>query len=247
MPISPNQGPTSGGQTVTITGTNLANALYVKFGVNDATITANTPTSVTLTSPAGNGVANVSVTTNGGTSNSLAYFYIPPPIVIALSDESGPLAGGNTVTITGYYLSTASSVSFGANAATPTIISDGKISVTVPEGSSTGSVDVSVTTTGGISSQLNYTYVDAPTITTITPSSGPTDGGTAVTITGTDLTYTTNVTFDGVTASFIVSNSTTVTAITPAGTAGAVDVVVTTTGGSATEVGGYTYLSGPGI
>lgn len=51
MPISPNQGTTGGGTTVTITGTNLAGASAVNFGSKLATITANTPTSVTVTSP----------------------------------------------------------------------------------------------------------------------------------------------------------------------------------------------------
>lgn len=53
MPISPNQGSTGGGTTVTITGVNLANATAVKFGSKLATITANTPTSVTVGSPSG--------------------------------------------------------------------------------------------------------------------------------------------------------------------------------------------------
>ena len=46
---------------------------------------------------------------------------------------------------------------------------------------------------------------------------------------------------------FGVINSTTLVAITPAGTAGAVDLVVTTSAGSATATGAYTYVSGPGI
>lgn len=45
MPISPNQGSTGGGTTVTITGTDLANASAVKFGSKNATITAFNPTS----------------------------------------------------------------------------------------------------------------------------------------------------------------------------------------------------------
>jgi uncharacterized protein (TIGR03437 family) len=89
--------------------------------------------------------------------------------------------------------------------------------------------------------------VDAPTITTLTPTSGPTSGGTAVTITGTNLSTTDSVTFDGVDSPFTVISSTAVSAVTPPGAVGAVDVVVTTTGGSATEVGGYTYVAGPGI
>ncbi len=247
MPISPNQGSSSGGTTVTITGTNLANASAVHFGSNNATITSNTPTSVTTTSPAGTGVVSVNVTTAGGTSNSLAFFYISPPFVLSLSSYSGPLAGGNTVTISGFNLATASSVSFGSNTATPTILNDGQITVAVPAGSSTGNVLVFVTTAGGTSASLSYNYVDSPTIDTISPTSGSVNGGTAVSITGTNLLTTTNVTFDGTTAFFGVISGTTLSVITPSGTPGAVDVVVTTTAGSATSEGGFTYVASPGI
>ncbi|MFJ7947183.1 hypothetical protein ACIQ6K_26545 [Streptomyces sp. NPDC096354] len=38
-----------------------------------------------------------------------------------------------------------------------------------------------------------------------------------------------------------------VSAVTPPGNAGAVDVVVNTTGGSATAAAGFTYVAGAGI
>ncbi|WP_412758362.1 IPT/TIG domain-containing protein, partial [Legionella bozemanae] len=38
-----------------------------------------------------------------------------------------------------------------------------------------------------------------------------------------------------------------VTVVTPAGTAGAVDVVLTTPGGDVTSAGGYTYVAAPAI
>ncbi|WP_392756723.1 IPT/TIG domain-containing protein [Streptomyces sp. LN590] len=246
MPISPNQGSTGGGTTVTITGINLAGASAVRFGSKPATITANTPTSVTVTSPSGSGTVPVTVTTAAGASNPLNFYYIGAPFKASLSAASGPSAGGNTVTISGTGLATASSVAFGGNNATPTVTSDSLLSVTVPAGTS-GSVGVSVTTTGGANNGFSYTYVDPPTITSLAPTSGSTSGGTAVTITGTDLSTTESVTFDGVTAPFGVINSTTVSAVTPPGSAGAVDVVVSTTGGSATAAAGFTYVAGAGI
>jgi uncharacterized protein (TIGR03437 family) len=89
--------------------------------------------------------------------------------------------------------------------------------------------------------------VDAPAITAISPSSGPSAGGNAVTITGSGLTHTNSVTFDGNPANFLVINATDIAALAPLGNAGSVDVVVTTAGGSATAVGAYTYVGGPGI
>ncbi|OPF75581.1 cell surface protein [Streptomyces antioxidans] len=247
MPISPNQGSTAGGTTVTITGVNLGGATAVHFGSKLATITANTPTSVTVISPSGAGVVPVTVTTGGGTSNPLNFFYIGAPFKTGLSDSSGPLAGGNTITINGTALSTATSVSFGANSATPTVVNDGQLTVTVPAGAAEGSVGVSVTTAGGTNNGLTYTYVDTPTIISVAPTSGPTSGGTSVTITGTDLSTTESVTFGGTPAPFGVISDTVVTAVTPPGAAGPVDVVVTTNGGSATAADGFSYAAGPGI
>ncbi|MFF6785459.1 IPT/TIG domain-containing protein [Streptomyces sp. NPDC012510] len=248
MPISPNQGSTGGGTPVTITGTNLSNTSDVKFGSKSATsITNVSPTQVTAVSPSGTGTVGVTVTTPGGTSNPLSFFYIGAPFKSSLGANSGPLAGGNTITLNGTGLSTATSVSFGGVTATPTVTSDSSLSVTVPAGAAAGPVSVSVTTAGGTNNGLSYTYVDTPTIGTIAPDEGPTSGGTAVTIAGTNLDSTDSVTFDGVPAPFSVINSTTLSAVTPPGTAGAVDVVLTNPAGSATAVGGFTYVAGPGI
>jgi hypothetical protein len=89
--------------------------------------------------------------------------------------------------------------------------------------------------------------VAAPTVTDIDPDAGPTAGGTGVTIDGAGFTPATSVTFGGTPASFVVISDTELSAVTPAGAAGAVDVVVTTTGGSATLTGGFTYVAGPGV
>ena len=85
----------------------------------------------------------------------------------------------------------------------------------------------------------------APTITSITPSSGSTAGGTVVTITGTNFTGATSVTFGGVAASFTVVNLTTITATTPAGAAGTASVLVTTPGGTNASNTLYTYVTAP--
>ena len=85
--------------------------------------------------------------------------------------------------------------------------------------------------------------VPEPTITSITPTSGSTAGGTAITITGTSLTGATSVTVGGVAAtSVVVVSSTSVTAVTPAGTVGAKSVAVTTPSGSASLASAFTYV-----
>ena len=79
----------------------------------------------------------------------------------------------------------------------------------------------------------------APTIATVSPSSGPTSGGTPITITGTNLSGAT-VTIGGAPFTVVTDNGSTITGNTPAGTAGLANVVVTTAGGTVT--GGFTYV-----
>lgn len=96
----------------------------------------------------------------------------------------------------------------------------------------------------GASRTRRVVAVNAPTITAVSPSVGSPSGGESVTITGTDLTGATSVTFGGVAATnVVVVNASTVTATVPAGGPGAVNVAVTTSGGTATATGAYTYVS----
>jgi hypothetical protein len=67
--ISPVTGPTAGGETVTITGTGFTAATGVNFGTVAATaLTITSDTQLTVSSPAGTGMVNVTVTTLAGTS-----------------------------------------------------------------------------------------------------------------------------------------------------------------------------------
>jgi formylglycine-generating enzyme required for sulfatase activity len=87
---------------------------------------------------------------------------------------------------------------------------------------------------------------DAPAATAVSPTSGPTAGGTLITLTGTNLLGATGVTFGGVAASSVqVINATTVTAVTPGGTAGTVTVAITTPSGTASLPGAFTYVTVP--
>ncbi len=72
-----------------------------------------------------------------------------------------------------------------------------------------------------------------PSVTGVNPSSGPTSGGIAVTITGTNLKGATAVEFGSNAATNVtVVSSSQITTTAPAGSAGTVDVTVTTPGGT---------------
>ncbi len=92
--------------------------------------------------------------------------------------------------------------------------------------------------------EASYHLTAAPALTGISPASGHMDGGTTVTITGTELDSATEVIIGGVAAKDVVRvNATTITATTPAGRPGVVDVSVMTAGGTSMGVGLYTYVA----
>ena len=178
--------------------------------------------------------------------------YVAAPTVTGLSPTGGPTDGGTSVIITGTNFTGATAVKFGStNATSYTVNSAAQITAASPGGS--GTVDVTVTTTGGTSATSSadqYTYVAAPTVTGLSPTGGPTAGGTSVIITGTNFTGATAVKFGSTNAtSYTVNSAAQITAASPAGS-GTVDVTVTTTGGTGTGTGLYTYtgvttFSGP--
>jgi hypothetical protein len=110
----------------------------------------------------------------------------PAPTVKKLSVKTGPAAGGTTVTLTGTGFTGASAVRFGATDATSfTVNSATSITAVSPAGTS-GTVDVRVTTPNGANGSFRndqFKYGN-PTITTVSPSSGPKAGGTSVTVSG---------------------------------------------------------------
>jgi hypothetical protein len=232
-----------------LTGTGLMGATAVTFGGTPATsFTVDSATQITAVAPAGAaGTVQVTATTGGGTSNGVAYTYVAVPVLTAIVPSSGPVSGGTVVVITGTGLTGATAVTFGGTPATLfTVNSDTQITALTPAGSA-GTVQVTVTTAGGTSNGVGYTYIAVPTLTTVVPSAGPLAGGTSVVLTGTGMTGATAVTFGATPAtSFTVNSATQITAVAPAGSAGTVQVTVTTAGGTSNGVA-YIYVAVPAL
>jgi len=167
-----------------------------------------------------------------------------PPTITSVSPKSGPLAGQTAITITGTNLANPTSVTVGGAAATSITATATSITATTPAGTA-GTQNVVVTTAGGsVIKTSAFTYVAAPTITSVSPATGPAAGGTQILIEGANLENPTSVTIGG--AAAVVANVVAdgkIRATTPAGTAGAQNIVVTTAGGSVTKAGGFTYVA----
>jgi len=131
---------------------------------------------------------------------------------------------------------------FGDIAEDATVLSSGTYSVTAPLRKS--APWVMQMATFGASGPVSVPN-PAPTVSAISPPSGPVAGGTPIAITGTGFLAGAKVSLGGTTATGVnVVSSTSITATTPANASGAANVVVTNTHGrSGTLSGAYTYTS----
>ena len=142
-------------------------------------------------------------------------------------------------------------VKFGSASATGvTVASATSLTATAPAG--TGTQDITVTDSAGTSAVTaadRFTYQSAvpnpPTVTAVSPSSGPSAGGTQVTVSGTGFAAGATVKFGSASATGVtVASATSLTATAPAGT-GTQDITVTDTAGTSavTAADRFTYQS----
>ncbi|MDH6628970.1 hypothetical protein M2271_006805, partial [Streptomyces sp. LBL] len=227
-------------------------ATAVSFGGVAATsFTVNSATQITaVTPPHTAGAAAVIVTAPGGSSDpdnpSAYFFYAASPSLATVTPSSGSTVGGATVALTGNDLLGATAVSFGGVAATSFTVNSATQITAVTPPHTAGTAAVTVTTPGGTSNPVGYVYLTLPALLALAPDQGPTQAGTVVTVTGTDLTTTTEVRFGATPTAFTVVSPTQVTAMAPAGASGPVNVTVTTAAGTSNPLT-YTRVPAPGI
>jgi hypothetical protein len=261
--ISPTSGPTTGGTTVAITGTDFQKGASVVFGnVPAAQINSVTSTSIEAVTPVHDpGNVDVKVTNPDTRSDTLlaafAFEGSPPPIVgpaptvSSVLPNSGPVVGGTVVTITGTDFQSGATVTFGQSPATAVVFNSAtQLQATTPA-HAPGTVDVIVrnpdTQSATVSGGFTYQPVPAPTIISLLPTSGPEAGGTLVTVWGTNFLAGATVSFGGVAAASVtVTSATQLGAVTPPHATGVVDVRVTNPDDQfATLVGAFTYGTPP--
>jgi len=192
---SPASGPTAGGTAMTINGTNFVSGATVLVGGKPATnVVVVGSQTLTLTTPAhAAGVVNLVVTNpdQQAATRASAYTYIAPaPTISSISPSSGTTLGGTAVTVTGANFATGAVVKIGGvNATSTTFVSPTTLTASTAA-KAAGMNAVTVSNADGQTTPINgavsFTYViPAPTISVVSPISGPTAGGTTLTITGT--------------------------------------------------------------
>ncbi|WP_309070808.1 IPT/TIG domain-containing protein, partial [Arthrobacter sp.] len=254
--LTPADGVTTGGDTVTMHGSGFTADTTVSVGgkaagdvvvLSDTELSFETPANVA-------GPAAVTATTPSGTTNALEFIYNEPapeaPEVDELDPDEVAATGGKEVWVFGSgFISGRTSVTIGDKVISPSdveVMNTGTLIIKAPAHPA-GTVPVSVTTPVGTSGSMELTYLAVtvpPTITSVSPNSGPLEGNNVVTLRGTGFVPgATSVTMD--TASFLdddvtVISDTELSFLAPAGTEGPVTIFITTAAGPSNEVT-YTY------
>jgi hypothetical protein len=245
--ITPPYGLPAGGYTVVLNGQYFRAGAAVLFGTVPATsVVFNSNTTLTVGVPAqAAGLVNVTVTDTDGLTTTLNNgFNYTPVDVTQVSPVIGPIAGGNTVTITGIGFTSGSTVSFGTTAATSvTFVSSTTLTAVAPA-HSTGQVSVTVVSSSGTGIlPQGYSFSGGPIISSVAPSSGPLAGGSTVTVKGFNLKSVTQVLFGGTPATITSTGPNAVIVTSPASPGGAdpVAVKVINPNGSYTLPSAYNY------
>ena len=158
--ISPTTGAATGGTPVSITGSGFTGTTAVTFnGTAAISFSVVSDTAISAISPAGTGTVHVNVTTPTGTADGVQFTYSTaanPPFISGISPNSGPPAGGTSVTVIGSSFTGATAVHFGSVlAASFSVVSDTHIVTTSPAG--TGMVSIKVTTPAGSTDGFQFT------------------------------------------------------------------------------------------
>lgn len=166
---------------------------------------------------------------------------VNPPTVTSVSPSSGAVAGGTQITISGSDFAQSATVTIGgASCTSVAVVSSTSMTCTTPSGSA-GTANVVVTNSVGYSATLSngFTYVPAPTVSAISPTSGANTGGVSVTITGTGFLAGATVSIGGASCvSVTVVSASSITCTTTSGSSGAATVTVVNSDGQTGSLAG---------
>ncbi len=259
--VTPNAGSRDGGLTVTLTGTGFQMGdpgdPTVLFGstpsqfvmvMDDTTIEAITPVSY-VEKP-----VNLTVQNNYGSATLLGgYTYKGPvPVVNGVAPDSGSTNGGQAVTITGDFFTTAGgalTVKFGTAPGVNVMRTDDQtLTCITPISNVNGLVDVSVSNENGTGTLPNaYTFIaPPPSIASVTPPSTPENTSTNITIQGQGFMNfgagACTVTLGGQpVTNVVVVSDTQITGTTPSLTGGFYDLQVSNNRGVATLTDAFEF------
>ena len=257
--VGPLSGSSEGGTDVVVKGTGFLPGATVTIGGAASAVEVISETEIEAVTPAhASGLEEVVVSTvDGESTGGPGYTYVspllppapppPPPMVSSISPVSGSSEGGTKVLVTGTGFLRGATVAIGGAASAVEVISETELeAVTRPN--APGSDEVVVTTAAGESrGGPSYTYVPPPKVSSVSPVSGPTAGGTPVRVMGSNFGTGAKVQIGGVASAVEVISETELKAVTPAHGAGPQEVVVSTGNGGSSGGPSYTYVAPPKV
>ncbi len=173
------------------------------------------------------------------------------PEITSISPTIGNISGGTIVSISGPHFYANSVVKIGGSSCTGVTRLNSKTLLCTTSAHAAGTVDVQVTSPYGYTGTLasSYRYNSTPAISSVSPSGGPPNATTNISITGTSFTAGATVLVgSGTCTGVTVVSSTQITCTVPAQAAGSYDVTVTNTGGfTSTLSSGFTYRDAPTV
>lgn len=188
-PVVPDHGPERGSTRVRVLGASINPLARLVVGGHDAADVqvARDGTWIEGLTPSGQGSVDVAVLAPGGQRVVLAaaFSYDPGPVVEGLEPSEGPRAGGTAVAISGRWFAPGARVTLGGEPVNHLeVTSSERITFVTPRGR--GAAELRVVNPDGqaATSSDAFTFVDAPRIVALTPTTGAEDGGTLVAVTG---------------------------------------------------------------
>ena len=150
LSVAPANGTALGGTLVTLTGSNFAPGLTVKFGgVNAASVIFSNATTATAVTPGNSpGLVNVEVVNadsqSGVVSNAFQFDAAPAPVVTAIAPTNGTTLGGTLVSLSGSNFAAGVTVKFGGVSAASVSFSNATLLTAVTPALSAGPQHVEV-------------------------------------------------------------------------------------------------------
>ncbi len=234
--------PTSGGTTLTILGDNFGLHPSVSVGGSSCVSTEQVDhgTALCVLAP-GEGVdVDVRLSVANQTSQAPLLLSFAPPSVSSVLPSSAPTTGGIPITITGS--------NFGVS---PSVSVDGR-DCPIDEASSSHSVIVCQSPPGegaqaagtvdaaGQQAVFSFGY-DGPSISSVSPSSGPTRGGFPITINGTNFSASSSVAVGGSSCPLLSASSSELHCALPEGQGSSQDVSVDVAGQQTSSLASFSY------
>ena len=255
--ITPANGPIYGGTPLTISGSGFSSVTtaIVKIGgafatsvtiVSDSVITAITPEG------SASGIADVDILYDSefsGTTNLSGAFTYENISLTSITPSQGPVGGGTQLLVKGTLFKSPMNLTIDGTIATDVqILDENTLLATTPTGFRVAAVDVTldITDTNTFATLTGaFTYTSS-SVGSVSPTSGSTQGGTYVQISGSGVPNNATVLFGGVPATNVtVVDKDTLSAISPPNSAGTVTISVDDGFGPYNLLNAFTYIAPP--